>query len=71
MKVMVVDEADIRTYLMTVLEDSGYEACTVEEGNAVEEGILKEKPDLIILDIMMPRRSGISILTVLPASDSK
>ncbi len=61
-KIMVIDdEMDIRIYLMAALEDRGYDTCTVEENEAVVDVVRKEKPDLIVLDIMMPTRSGISI----------
>ncbi len=61
-KIMVIDdEPDIITYLMAALEDRGYLPMTVREEEAVTDAVQKEKPDLIILDIMMPRRSGISI----------
>ncbi len=58
---VIDDEPDIITYLMAALEDSGYLPITVREDEAVTDAVRKEKPDLIILDIMMPRRSGISI----------
>ena len=61
-KIMVIDdEPDIRIYLMTALEDCGYETCTIEENDPIHKAVLANKPDLIVLDIMMPRRSGISI----------
>ena len=61
-KIMIIDdEPDIRIYLMTILEDEGYQTCTVEENDRIAEEVLKQRPDLIILDIMMPKRSGISI----------
>ncbi len=61
-KIMIVDdEPDILDYLMAVLEDSGYITCTVKNINNILDSIAQEKPDLIILDIMMPDRSGLSI----------
>lgn len=61
-KIMIIDdEMDIRIYLMAALEDCGYNTCTIEDDEAVLEVVRKEKPDLIVLDIMMPMRSGISI----------
>ena len=61
-KIMVIDdEPDIRIYLMTALGDRGYETCTIEENDPIDKAVLANKPDLIVLDIMMPRRSGISI----------
>ncbi len=61
-KIMIIDdEPDIRTYLMAALEDEGYTTCTMDESDPLDKTIMSEKPDLIILDIMMPQRSGISI----------
>jgi len=61
-KVLVIDdESSIIAYLTTVLEDEGYETCSatdVEEGLAV---VREQLPDLITLDIMMPKRSGLAI----------
>lgn len=68
-KVMVIDdEPDIRTYLMAALEDCGYETCTTKENEPVLDAVSQQKPDLIILDIMMPRRSGVSIYLELRTS---
>jgi len=70
-KIMVVDdEPDIRTYLMAALEDHGYEPCTFRDNEPVIDSILDEEPHLIILDIMMPRRSGVSIYKELRASQA-
>jgi len=61
-KIMIVDdETDIQAYLMAALEDIGYSTCTVNDINDILGSIYQEKPDLILLDIMMPDRSGISI----------
>ncbi len=61
-RIMVIDdEPDIRIYLMAALEDNGYETCTIEEDEPIHKAVLAKEPDLIVLDIMMPKRSGISI----------
>jgi CheY-like chemotaxis protein len=61
-KVLIVDdEQSIVIYLTTVLEDGGYAACAAMDG---EEGLgmaRRERPDLICLDVMMPKRSGVSL----------
>lgn len=60
--IMVIDdEPDILLYLMAALEDRGYYTCTIEENEPIHKAVLAKKPDLIVLDIMMPRRSGISM----------
>ncbi len=62
MKIMIIDdEPDIREYLVAVLEDNRYETCTIKEKESLVEAIQTKQPDLIMLDILMPGRSGISI----------
>ncbi len=56
---LVDDEDDILEFLSYNLQKNGYQVVTAKDG---EEGIkkaLKHKPDLIILDVMMPRMDGI------------
>lgn len=55
------DEPDIQDYLMAALEDAGYATCTIDDVNNISDSISKKQPDLLILDIMMPDRSGLSI----------
>ncbi len=59
--VLVDDEADVITFLQTVLEDHGY--ATWPAINAAEglKLIKEHKPDLVCLDVLMPEESGISI----------
>ena len=61
-KVLVVDdEQSIVIYLTTVLEDGGYAACSAMDGQEGLETARRERPDLICLDVMMPKRSGVSL----------
>ncbi len=61
-KVLVIeDESDILIYLMTLLDDHGFDASTLEADDSLVESIRSDKPDLIVLDVMMPQRSGVSI----------
>ena len=54
-KIMVVDdEADIRSSVKTILEKEGYEVITAVNGDDFLKKLEKGKPDLILLDIMMP-----------------
>ena len=57
----VEDDADIRTFVATVLEENGYIPIMAIDGAEGMEKARKEKPDLIILDILMPRESGIKM----------
>jgi two-component system, OmpR family, phosphate regulon response regulator PhoB len=59
-KVLVVDdELDIRVFMTTLLETSGYRPIAAEDGLQGLEAARKHKPALIIMDIMMPKESGI------------
>ena len=61
-KVLVIeDESDIRTYLLAVLEDLGLAAEMLDIDAPLAEGVASAGPDLILLDVMMPKRSGVSI----------
>jgi DNA-binding response OmpR family regulator len=69
-KVLIVDDdADIRDLLIVDLEMSGYQVLTAENGVEAEELAKQELPDLIVLDVMMPGRTGYEVLTSLRADD--
>lgn len=54
-KVLVIDdESDMRIFVSTVLEVAGYVALCAEDGGKGLEVARREKPDLVILDVMMP-----------------
>jgi len=48
----------VQTYISTLFQDQGYEILTAENGKEGFELAIKEKPDLITLDIAMPSQSG-------------
>jgi len=61
-KVLVVDDdPDVRLFNTTVLEENGYLPLEAENGEEGLRMIKAEKPDLIILDVLMPRQSGIRL----------
>ena len=61
-KVLIVDdEQSILIYLTTVLEDTGYATCSAIDGHEALKVARREKPDLVCLDVMMPKRSGVSL----------
>jgi CheY-like chemotaxis protein len=67
-RIMVIDdEPDIRLYLGAAVEDAGYESVAYEGGPILQE-VEARRPDLIVLDIMMPGRSGMSMYRALRTS---
>ena len=70
-KVLVVDDdPDVRLFSVTVLEEHGYVPLEAGDGEEGLRMIKKEKPDLVILDIMMPRQSGIKLYRELKTDKS-
>ena len=59
------DEADIRTVLQKGLEMSGHTVILAVDGEDALRKIKDEKPDLVILDIRMPKLDGIQTLQVI------
>jgi two-component system, OmpR family, alkaline phosphatase synthesis response regulator PhoP len=61
-RVLVVDdEQSILTLLQYNLEQSGYEVLTAMDGEAGEQLALEKEPELIILDLMLPKLDGIEV----------
>jgi DNA-binding response OmpR family regulator len=59
---LVDDDSEIMESMRTVLESRGYEILIARDGN---QGLMmaeKDEPDLIVLDMMMPKRSGFLVL---------
>ena len=61
-RVLVVDDdPDVRLFTQTVLEENGYEPIMTTNGEEGEDAVKKQSPDLVILDVLMPRESGIRL----------
>ena len=58
---IVEDELAMRTALSDVLEGEGYRIITAADGAAGLDRALKEKPDLLLLDVMMPKLNGYDV----------
>jgi len=59
-KVLVVDDdVDIRKVVSKLVEKSGYEAIEAKNGVEGMGKVREDKPDLIILDMLMPKESGV------------
>jgi CheY-like chemotaxis protein len=58
-KILVIDdEQDVRTFLVTLLEENGYEVISADNGLKGFELAQREHPDLVSLDLQMPDKSG-------------
>ena len=61
-KILIVeDEAGLVTLLKYNLEKHGYETTEVMDGKLVMQAVLTEKPDLILMDWMLPNVSGVDL----------
>lgn len=64
----VEDDAGIREIEIYALNSAGFETRGFEEGNTLWEALEKEKPELLLLDVMLPGMDGIEILTKMKES---
>ena len=64
----VEDDAGIRELIVYTLQNTGLEARGFSDGGALLEALRAEKPQLILLDIMLPGEDGIAILRRLRAA---
>ena len=64
-KILIVDdEPHLRTLIRQALEDledDGVELLTARDGDEALETIQAERPDLVFLDVMMPKKSGFEV----------
>lgn len=65
-KILIVDdELEQIDFASTVLEESGYTAISAMDGKEGMKKVKAEKPDLILLDILMPEHGGIGMYQAL------
>lgn len=62
-KILIVEDNEgIASFVKSELELEDFETCTAADGRAALEAFASEKPDLVLLDIMLPELSGIEVL---------
>ncbi|MBN2683811.1 MAG: response regulator, partial [Pontiellaceae bacterium] len=64
------DDANIRTGLVDLFESEGYRVCAVGDGQAALAAHHKAPNDLILLDVMMPEKSGYDVCREIRKSNS-
>lgn len=70
-KVLIVDDdADIRTFVVTVLEENGYSPIITKNGEEGMAKLIEDEPELVILDVLMPKQSGIKMYRELRTNSS-
>ncbi|MBI2942307.1 MAG: response regulator [Chloroflexi bacterium] len=64
---IVDDDLDICEIVQVNLEGAGFEVLQAHDGQSGLELARQERPDLVILDVLLPRRDGWSVLTTMQA----
>ncbi len=67
---IVEDDREIRSLLVDFLAREGYEAIGAEDGPAMDRALARLRPDLVVLDVMLPGEDGLSICRRLRAKGS-
>lgn len=65
------DESAIREGLAALLESEGYAVRTAADGVSALEAFRARRPDLLLLDVMMPRKNGYAVCAAVRASDPR
>jgi DNA-binding response OmpR family regulator len=70
-KVMVVDDAYSELKLMeSILRNAGHQVVSLIDGEALEDKVTSERPDVLLLDIVLPKRNGFELLRSLKRNEN-
>ncbi len=70
-RILVIDdEPDVLIFISSVLEDNGFEPVTTSSGFEAIQLARSERPDLILLDLIMPGKSGLTLFQELKTDPS-
>jgi twitching motility two-component system response regulator PilH len=62
-KVMVVDDAVSELKMIeSILKAAGHQVISYQDGELLEDHVVQERPDVLLLDIVMPKRNGYEVL---------
>lgn len=63
-KILIVDDdPDVILFISTILKAHGYQTIDAMNGQEGLKMVHSENPDMVLLDLMMPQKSGIALLT--------
>ncbi len=65
----VEDDSSIRDIEVYALTSTGFEAKGFEDGDAFWNALQSEKPELVLLDVMLPGKDGVQLLKMMKASE--
>ncbi len=64
-KILICDnEAPLRDLVRATLDGGAYEIIEAHDGDEALEAIRRERPDLVVLDVMMPGKTGLEVLSI-------
>jgi DNA-binding response OmpR family regulator len=63
------DEPNILLSLEFLMKREGYDVVVVQDGEKAFEAIVRDRPDLVLLDVMMPIKSGFEVCQQVRATD--
>jgi len=68
--VVIDDEVDITNYLSSILETNGFEVRATNDAKSGEVLIRESLPDIVLIDLMMPGRSGVQLFAKLRGDEA-
>ena len=66
----VEDDSSIRDIEVYALTSTGFEAKGFEDGDSFWDALQSEKPELVVLDVMLPGKDGVTLLKLMKANEN-